>query len=169
MCLGCLVGTLQGGLLNVLSSQIHRRNWSDRHTTGTADPSQGYNLSGTRAAPRKRGSGRLNPRQDACSLNLHSFPCLCKPGVAHPPSYPSLMPFPERIHLQQPFSFGLSLISKKVAGGSGWLCPTPTQAPRPWRWEQSSCLFCFMSGTEFIVVQNQSTLQSGCMPIFQGS
>lgn len=42
---------------------------------------------------------------------------------------PSLMPFPERIHLQQPFSLGLSLISK-VAGGSGWLCPTPHPGPK---------------------------------------
>lgn len=70
--------------------QIHRRSWSDHHhSTGPADPSQGYSLSGTRAALRKRGSGRHNLRQDACGLNLHSLPCLCKPGVAHPPSYPS--------------------------------------------------------------------------------
>lgn len=31
------------------------------------------------------------------------------------------------------------------------------------------CLFCSMSGIMFIVVLNQSTLQSGCMSILQGS
>lgn len=66
-------------------------------------------------------------------------------------------------------SLGLSPILKKVAGGSGCLCPTPLPAPRPRRWERSLCLFCFTSGIMFIVVQNQSTLQSGCMSILQGS
>lgn len=141
---GVFVRTKLGGLLNVLSSQIHRRNWSDcHHSTGTADPSQGYSLSGTRAAPRKRGSGRHNLRQDACGLNLHNLPSMfmqawCCPSSKLP--LPSCL-FPERIHLQQPFSLGLSLLLKKVAGGSGWLCPTPTLAPRPQRREGAEYAF----------------------------
>jgi hypothetical protein len=43
---------------------------------------------------------------------------------------PPLMPFPERIHLQQPFSLSLSLHLKKVGGGRGWLCPTPHPDPK---------------------------------------
>lgn len=85
---------------------------------------------------------------------------------------PPLMPSPERIHLQQPFSLGLSLLLKKVAGGSVWLSPPhPHPGPRATvvGGEPNSCLFCFMSGIMFIVVQNQSTLQSGCMSILQGS
>lgn len=75
----------------------------------------------------------LSLRKDACSLNLHSLSCLCK-DVAHPPGHPALMPFPEWIPFQQSFSLGLSLILKKVAGGSGWLCPSPpppTPTTRP--------------------------------------
>lgn len=133
--------------------QIHRRNWSDRHhSTGPADPSQGYSLSGTRAAPRNRGFGRHNLRQDACGLNLHSLHVYASLVLPILQVTPPLMPLPERIHLQQPFSLGLSLHLKKVAGGRGWLCPTPAPKATAVGGEQNTCLFCFMSGIMFIAI-----------------
>lgn len=119
--------------------QIHRRDWSDLQLALLTHPRNTISQGPEQLQGRKDTAHSL--RKDACSLNLHSLPCLCKPGVAHPPSHPSLMPFPERIHLQQSVSLGLSLILKKVAGGSGWLCPTPTQGHRG---GSRTRLFCFM-------------------------
>lgn len=105
--------------------QIHRKSWRDHQApTGTADPSQEYNLRDLSSSKDERIRQPRPKREDACSLNLLGLRYLCKPGVdpVLQVILRSLMPFLESIH---PFTsgWGLNLIWKEVAGGSGGCAP----------------------------------------------